>query len=68
MGFTTCGLKVEIIAWLWNHTDIEDFPKSISIRPYHQLFPAGPPDYILYPHGASVDKFLLVSHYRNVKL
>ena len=31
-----------------------------SIRPYHPLLPAGLPNYILCPHRAEVNKFLLV--------
>ena len=33
---------------------------SLAIHPYHQLFPTGLPDYILYLYRAVVDKFLLV--------
>ena len=39
---------------------------SLFIRLYHPSFPAGPPDYILCPHRADVNKFLEVSQHRPV--
>ena len=51
-----------------------DFPDSLSLSlsiylsicSYHPSLPAGLPDYILYPHRAVVDKFLLVDQYCHV--
>ena len=43
-------------------TDTIDFPNflSLSVHPYHQPHLAGLPNYILCPHRADVNKFLLV--------
>ena len=44
-----------------SHTVSTDFPDTLSTRPQHPSLPAGPPNYILCPHKALINQFLLLS-------